>query len=119
MPDRTSVQAKRLYRAFVMEELDRKSPLKEARGGLILGHAAFVDKVRKLIEESETEEAVRLEKYAARPPLAEIFGGADRDEGIHDAVCRWGYKLKEVGNHLGLHYSRVSKITAKVEKSKT
>lgn len=102
-----------------MEGLDRKSPLKEARSGLILGHAAFVDKVRKLIEESETEEAVRMEKYAARPPLAEIFEGADRDEGIHDAVHRWGYKLKEVGNHLGLHYSRVSKITAKVEKSKT
>ena len=115
----SKVQARRLYRNFVTEGLDRGSPLKEARGGLILGHAAFVDEVRKLIEESETDEAVRAEKYAARPPLLEIFAGVDRDDGIHDAVYRWGYKLKDVGNYLGLHYSRVSKIAGKMAKSKT
>jgi len=34
-------------------------------------------------------------------------------------VYRWGYKLKDVGNHIGLHYSRVSKIASKMAKSKT
>jgi len=115
----SKVQARRLYTNFVTEGLDRESPLKEARGGLILGHAAFVDEVRKLIEESETGEAVRAEKYAARPPLSEIFAGVDRDDGIHEAVYRWGYKLKDVGNYLGLHYSRISKIAGKTAKSKT
>jgi DNA-directed RNA polymerase specialized sigma subunit len=93
--------------------------MKEATGGLILGYEAFIDKVRKLIEESETGEATRLEKYAARPPLAEIFESMERDEGIHDTVYRCGYKLKDVGNHLGLHYSRVSRIASRVAKSKT
>jgi DNA-directed RNA polymerase specialized sigma subunit len=93
--------------------------MKEATGGLILGYEAFIDKVRKLIEESETGEATRLEKYAARPPLTEIFESMERDEGIHDTVYRCGYKLKDVGNHLGLHYSRVSRIASRVAKSKT
>jgi putative transposase len=115
----SKVQARGLYTTFMKEGLDRESPLKEARGGLILGRGDFIEKVHKLIEESETCEAIRLEKYAARPLLAEIFEGTERDEGIHDAVYRWGYKLKEVGNHLGLHYSRVSRIASRVAKSKT
>ena len=115
----SKVQAHKLYSSFVMEGLDKESPLKNARGGLILGHEAFVDKIRKLIEESETGEAVRMEKYAARPSLAEIFEGTERDEGIYDAVYLWGYKLTDVGNHIGLHYSRVSRIASKVAKNKT
>ena len=115
----SKVQARELYTTFVKEGLDSESPLKKARGGLILGHEAFVDKIRKLIEESETGEAVRMEKYAARPSLAEIFEGTERDEGIYDAVYLWGYKLTDVGNHIGLHYSRVSKIASKVAKNKT
>ena len=59
------------------------------------------------------------EKSATHPSLLEIFEGADRDDGIHDAVYRWGYKLKDVGDHLGLHYSRVNQIAEKMAKSKT
>ncbi|MBN2515608.1 MAG: transposase [Deltaproteobacteria bacterium] len=115
----SKVQAHELYTSFVMEGLDRENPLKEARGGLILGRGTFIEKVQKLIEDSETGEAVRMEKYAARPSLAEIFEGMERNEGIYHAVYRWGYKLTDVGNHIGLHYSRVSKIASKVAKSKT
>jgi hypothetical protein len=105
----SKVQARKLYAAFVKKGFDKESPLKKGRGGLILGRGDFVEKVHKFIEESETGEALRLEKYAARPSLAEIFENTERDEGIHDAVNRRGYKLKDVGSHLGLHYSRVSK----------
>jgi REP element-mobilizing transposase RayT len=115
----SKVQARELYATFVKEGLNKESPLKEARGGLILGRDNFIEKVHQLIEESERDEAVRLEKYAARPPLAEIFENTERNEGIHDAVYRWGYKLKDVGNHLGLHYSRISKIASRMAKSKT
>jgi hypothetical protein len=31
---------------------------------------------------------------AARPSLKEIFESLDRDEAIHDAVLKCGYKLK-------------------------
>jgi hypothetical protein len=67
------------------------------------------------------EEIVHRERHAARPSMEEIFKEQERDEGIREAILRWGYRLKEVGAHLGLHYSRVSKIAnAKVKaKSKT
>ena len=62
-----------------------------------------------------------MEKYAGRPSLAEIFEGRERNEGIYAAVCRWGYTLKDVGNHIGLHYTRVSRIASmvRIAKSKT
>jgi len=115
----SKVHARERYTSFVKKGLERESPLKEARGGLILGRGEFIEKVRKLIDESETGEVVRMEKYAARPFLTEIFEVTERNEGIYDAVYRWGYKLKDVGNHIGLHYSRVSKIASKMAKSKT
>jgi transposase len=43
--------------------------------------------------------------------------------GIADAVTRWGYSEREVANHLGLHYSTVSRLinegNAKISKLKT
>jgi len=65
---------------------------------------------------------VRRERYAARPSLEEISEGKEADEAIYEAFYRWGYKLKEVGEFLGIHYSMVSRITSskqKVAKSKT
>jgi hypothetical protein len=64
------------------------------------------------------------ERYAARPSLEEIFAGNARDAGIAEAVSRWGYRLKEVGDYLALHYyySRVSRIASQQReqaKSKT
>ncbi len=112
-------QARERYASFVKEGSGIESPLKEAKGGLIVGRGEFIEKIRTMINVSEMGEAVRMEKYAARPSLAEIFDGTERDEGIYDAVRHWGYGLKDVGDHVGLHYSRVSKIASKVAKSKT
>jgi len=53
-----------------------------------------------------------VERYAARPSLEEIFAEIARDAGIAAAVSRWGYRLKEVGDYLALHYSRVSRIAS-------
>jgi len=111
--------ARERYASFVKEGSGIGSPLKEARGGLIVGRGEFIEKIQKIIDASEPSEAVRMEKYAARPSLAEIFDGTERNEGIHDAVCRWGYTLKDVGNHIGLHYSRVSRIASRVRMAKS
>jgi len=35
---------------------------------------------------------------------------AKRNREIADAVDRWGYSQKEVADHLGLHYSTVSRL---------
>ena len=112
-------RARRLYVSFVQEGMGGRSPLEEARGGFILGGEDFLLTVRDLLEQAGGPETVRREKYAARPSLQVLFDTDKRNEAIHEAVCRWGYKLREVGDYLGLHYSRVSRIAAMVAKSKT
>jgi hypothetical protein len=42
----------------------------------------------------------------------------DRDEAIQSAYASGGHYLKAIGEHLGLHYSRVSRIVAAGEKAK-
>lgn len=93
--------------------------MKEARGGILLGGEEFIMKWREVLERRSKEENVRRERYAARPSLKEIFKDNKRDEGIGQAINRWGYKLKDLEDFLGLHYSRVSRIAKEKAKSKT
>ena len=112
-------KARKLYISYVKEGMGGENPLKEARGGFILGGEQFVVKIRELLERAGGEEVIKQEKYAARPSLDEIFEGNERNEAIYEAVCRWGYKLGEVGDFVGLHYSRVSRIASNLAKGKT
>jgi putative transposase len=107
-------RAQDLYKQFVREGMGKESPLKEARGGTLLGSENFIRKWREAFKERGKSEISRQERYAARPSLEEIFAGLERDAGIAEAVSRWGYRLKEVGDYLELHYSRVSRIASKL-----
>jgi putative transposase len=43
-------------------------------------------------------------------PLAEIAEAHERNDAIFEAYASGGYSLKEIGDHFGLHYSRVCRI---------
>lgn len=105
-------KAQEQYKKFVREGMGKESPLKEARGGILLGSEKFIRKWREVLEERGNEEFGRQERYAARPTLKEVFNRKERDAGIADAINKWGYRLKEVGDYLELHYSRVSRIAS-------
>ena len=51
-----------------------------------------------------------LKHYTAR--------GGDRDKAIILAYESGGYGMKEIGEHFGLHYSRVSRIISNQRKAK-
>ncbi len=85
------------------------------RAGSLLGGADFVDTMRpKLLETPLDQNVLRRERDAARPSLREIFPAVsdkpDRDTRIHDAVRVHHYRLQEVADHLGLHFSTISVI---------
>ena len=43
---------------------------------------------------------------------------ADRDEAITQAYASGSYGMKEIGDHFGLHYSRVSRILTELRFAK-
>jgi REP-associated tyrosine transposase len=112
-------QARKLFVQFVSEGFDKESPLKKATGELLLGSESFVSQFRDWLRGEMPEEIVHRERHAARPSLEELFNDRDRDEATREAIGRWGYRLKEVGAHLDLHYSRVSKIANAKTKAKS
>ena len=55
-----------------------------------------------------------MQRYPARPPLNELFTAydnkAERDRRVIEAHVAHGYLLREIAEHLGIHYTTVSKI---------
>jgi len=102
--------ARQQYVSFVYEGIGAASPFLEARGGIILGEGETVRDAFERIDFVISKEVPCRERYAARLKLKEIFSENTRDHGIYLAVHKYGYRLKEVGDFLGMHYSVVSRV---------
>lgn len=105
------------YRAFVEAGRGVRSPLAGARGGLILGDDGFLANMGQVITDKKaTREHPRMQRHVTRPSLRALFpeealrDRSVRDEAIRMAYVEHGYKLKDIGDHLGLHYASVSRI---------
>ncbi len=91
-------------------------------GGLILGGEEFVAAMRaRLSNADDLREVPRRERLAGRPNLAELLEGADkarkaRDKAIGAAHILYGYTMKEIGDHLGVHYATVSRAVRRQER---
>jgi len=109
-------EAERRYREFVWEGIEKEGPWGNLTGQIFLGKEGFVEGLRNLLGESqELEEIPRAQRYASRPSLQDLFlpGGEDRkerDRRIYDSHVHYGYTLKEIAQHLGIHYTTVSKV---------
>jgi len=118
---RTSAEAARAYRAFVKQGRDVEV-WDNVKGGMLMGSDSFVQSLRPLLRDvEENREFCREERLATRPTLEELFvdttDKATRNERIHNAVRNHQYKLKEVGDHLGLCYWTISVIAKRVDES--
>ena len=85
------------------------------RAGSLLGSENFVEQMRpRLLEIPLDQNVLRREHDAARPGLDEILlnvtDRSDRDSRIYEAVRIYHYKLQEVADYLGLHFSTISVI---------
>ncbi len=106
-------KAQRLYRKFVVEGMG-KSPWDDLKGQIYLGSEGFIESIPK--PGAKLNEVPREQRLLNRPPLAEIFAGADtRDEGILAAYRDHGYTMREIAEFLGVHYATVSRWLRKVE----
>ena len=106
------------YRAFVNQgrDIDAWGDLK---AGMFLGTDAFVESLKPMLRDvSENREIRREERLATRLSLKELFAEVEdkptRNRQIHTAVRKYEYKLKEVGDFLGLSYPTISVIVKRV-----
>lgn len=101
------------YRAFVAAGI-KSDPWDDLHGG-ILGSESFIKQMEPLLKERiPSKDFSKEEQYAARPSLERLFSDwndrTERNMKIREAVWEHGYTLKEVADHLGLHYSTVSAL---------
>jgi len=104
-------QAMSDYRAFVAAGVDA-NPWDNLKGS-ILGSESYIQKMEPYLKGKRHEsDYLRREVLVTRPSLEQLFSGngdrAVRNRRIFEAVRVYGYKLREVADHLGLHYTTVS-----------
>lgn len=116
---RNKGEAQKLYRKFVASGIAGVSPWNDLQGQILLGEEGFLEKHRDyLISKEKIKEIPRSQRLLNRPQLAEIFsdGTANRrNELIYAAHVQYGYKLKEIAENLGIHYTTVSRVIKNVE----
>jgi DNA-directed RNA polymerase specialized sigma24 family protein len=109
-------KAERRYREFVHDGINKRTIWDDVKGQSILGERDFVDQLIDYVRGyEEAKEIPKGQRYVNRPSLGDIFKDTKRERGkrnreIADAVDRWGYSQKEVADHLGLHYSTISRL---------
>ena len=114
--------ARRAYRKFVLAEDDHGTPWSALQAGFYLGDSTFIEKIKKIVQgKSQFKEFPRAQRYAARPDLAVILGDSPLQAldpaKIYIANRDFGYTLKEIGDHIGLHYSTISRIIKRQKKT--
>ena len=102
------------YRQFVQQGLGVEV-WDELQAGLLLGSDRFVDRLRPLLNDKSLDPEYRkCERFVTRPSLQQLFvdvtDKTTRNEQIYQAVMVHHYRLREVGEFIGLRYSTISVI---------
>jgi len=105
------------YKLFVAEGKGQPSPWLELRSQVFLGDEEFVTRLQGLIDGDKELSEIPSSQRRALPMSLEQYelDQGTRDQAITQAYSSGGYTQKEIGDHFGLHYSRVSRILAKTK----
>ena len=104
--------AQSAYRGFVAEDNNQPSPWKALKNQIFLGSEAFVAEMQRQIDGNRhLSEIPKTQRRPLPRPLAWYFRHhRDRDRAIFEAFRSGGYSMREIGEHIGLHYSTISRI---------
>ena len=64
------------------------------------------------------KEIPRMQRYITRPSLEDILKYKDkgqRDDAVFEDHIRYGYTLREIADHLRVHYATVSRAVKRAE----
>jgi putative transposase len=105
------------YRRFVAEGKNQPSLWADLKNQIYLGSESFVEEMRrKVAVDQPLGEIPKAQRRPVAQPLAWYFEEHnDRDTAIFEAYRTGGYTMREIGEHVGLHYSRISRIISLIE----
>ena len=112
------VRAAHRYAQFVLEGCtDATCPWDRLKAQVVFGSDHFLGTIKEMLaEQRQAKEVPVSQRHVDRPGLDLLFSGKaasdkrSRNAGIVRASLEYGYTLKQIADHLGLHYSTVSKI---------
>lgn len=109
-------EARERYRRFIARGLEGEDPLEPLEKSPIVGRPAFAARLRPCLKDpARAHPAGDDDAPRPRPRLEEILSETPRDArnaSIRSAYLRYSYTMKEIGDHLHLHHSTVSRIVA-------
>ncbi len=113
--------ARNQYMEFVEAGLAmNKSPLDKTVNQVACGSETFVNNIQRTLSfDRETDDLPGGKLPFGRPSLGVLVsakgqsGKHQRNEEVCRAYFEYGYNLKEIAAHLGVHYATVSRIVAK------
>ena len=116
--------ARKLYMDFVQDGLSKsKSPLDKAINHVIYDTDAFVTNLKKrMVTIGKLNDIPQRKIPLTRPSLGKLLSatGAVNRQQRNEEICRayfeYGYKLKEIADHVGLHYVTISRVIQKKRK---
>ncbi|MBE0460490.1 MAG: transposase [Candidatus Aminicenantes bacterium] len=119
------IKAIEVYKNFVMSGYGIDFPHKELVGQIILGTKAFVKRVNSYLNKESFDnmlEIPREQQLSLLPQLEEIFQeegrkGTPRDKIIYMVYYDYNFTMREIGEYLGLHYTTISRVINRYEKS--
>lgn len=110
-------EAESAYRKFVKEGIMTDSIWKDLKAQSLLGEGDFVEKLMGHVKgRQHIVEIPKSQRFMHRPALESLFNKnatkdrSYRDELIIKAVEEYGYKQKEIADHLNMHFTSISRI---------
>ena len=110
-------KAQEKYKEFVEAGLSRDRLMEKVKAQSILGDDDFVEKLIGYVRGyQDIREIPRSQRYIKRPKLDELFdmkarsNKEKRNKRINEAIEAYGYSQRSVADHLGLHYSTISRL---------
>ncbi|MEX0942002.1 MAG: transposase [Pseudomonadales bacterium] len=107
-------ESQRKYQDFIKAGMGCDSPLNERSHQVLLGSHGFLSEMEPILNGEKM--AKRGPKRARRRSLPALFRNienksrSERNELIRKAHIDHSYTLMEIGDHLGIHYTTVSKV---------
>jgi len=109
--------AMKKYQEFVKSGIGEETIWTSVKGQIIIGEEKFIEKfIDHVRKHEEIKEIPRSQRYVNRPPLGELFKDEiikdkrRRDKRMREVVKKYGYSQMEIAEHLGLHYSTISRL---------